>query len=653
MPSTFQSYSRIVSRGFDRSKPRHLVGPESCWDLLNLRQVLGRLEQTPWLSTWQNLIAINGESSTATRFIKLVKNVAGNLKYLVLNETNARFVDPTTPSTQTLIPCVLQVAKPNDATLTGECLLYGVNVTDFSAANDQIDVKTVSASQFQWRRNGGAWSSSLNIGPSVSIGINGLKVSFQGQGATTDYINFPTGSQWSWKRQDTIPTPTVDTTTFNFTFSSDSYQRDTYLGGINRNVMRVRDDFITSVGYSRVFGMHVAVFYNHLFVSQYAPGVYDAVSGIVDSYNSLTTPFTLGWSHLDNPDQMYNTLINEADKKQLPQQLFSELSDIGITGLAPWRTLLYIFLPDAIWSCQYVGLPNVMYLNPLNSNVGSIFRSGVVRTPQGIYFIGRGDVYRITSLEPESMGIKVRRKFFGEICPSTDNNFQRTFGFYNPYTKEVVWTYCLTASAPGIYQQRQMVYNEETDDWYFRNVPCASSGFSDVKCGAPLYNTFGQNLYGYNQTLYADQASGVSSGALQDTFTVSGGVATGAYTQPYFDTPFLDYGQPTTQVFTLPKNPFFIKQSDTMYIDASWGTGTSLQVYRAIKDLVGDGTVSLTKLGQDWTPTLPEARLSLPRDAYRQIAYRFLLNNGTNPVYNGIFNYYEEFAQGPQYQVER
>ena len=106
-----------------------------------MRPVLGRLEQTPWLQAFQALTKLTGETpDTSTHFIKLVKNVAGNLRYLILNETNARFMDPATPTTPTVVPCILQVAKPNNTSLTGECLLYGFILTDFPAAASQVDV---------------------------------------------------------------------------------------------------------------------------------------------------------------------------------------------------------------------------------------------------------------------------------------------------------------------------------------------------------------------------------------------------------------------------------------------------------------------------------------------------------------------------------
>lgn len=599
-----------------------------------MHQNNGRLEQTPWLGSLQALSKLTGEvSDTPTRLIRLVNNAAGTLQYLVINETNARYMNPSNTATQSLIPVVLQTAQPNNATLTGQCLLYGINSTDFAAAGNTIDVTIDTASTFKWRRNGGAWSAGLPIQQNTAIGVNGLNVSFQGEGAVTDYVNFTPGDTWTWTRT-TMPSLTAVPSTANFCLSSDVYGNDVYIGGVGRNILRLRDDFVTSVGYSRTYGMHVAVFFGHLFVSQFA----QAGSGISDPYDAKTTPFTLGWSHLNNPDQFFSTLINEADQKLLPQQQFSDLTNVGITGLAPWRSLLFVFLADSIWNFQYVGLPNVFQASQLNSNIGSIFQAGVVRTPQAIYFIGRNDFYKIEEFEPVPIGRKVRNKFFGEICSIDDSNFQKTFGFYNSTAKEVVWTYWILVS--GNYQVRQIVYNEQTDDWYFRNMPCTASGQSDPRCGATMYNAYTRAVYGYTQTINADQADGSTNNGLKDTFT--GG--SHQYTSPYFETPFLSYG-----------NYFNIKQSDSIYIDASWLSGQHLHVYRAVKPYIGDGSASMSLLGQTWTSTLSDQRLSLPRDAYRSIAYKFEFTaaNSNQAVYGAVFNLFQEFFIGPNQQVEK
>lgn len=637
MGSTFEPITHKITKGVDQSLARHLTSPETCWSSLNMRNMGGRLEQTPWLETFQALTLLGSEPGLSpTHFARLVKDGNGNLQYLILNEYNARFVDPAAPGTQVALPCVQQSHKPNRSDIKGECLLYGINAADFAANLDYIEVEIhTDGSHFRWNRNGGAWSADLVIGPEVIIGTNGLRVSFQGSGSLTDYTGYTVGDYWSWTRIENIPNAANNSITAKFNFSSDSYNQDTYIGGVNRNIMRVHDGFITTVGYTRAYGMHVAVFFNHLFISQFATGRYNAGT-ISDGYNAATTPNTLGWSHLDNPDQLFSTLINEADQKQLTQQSFQELSNIGITGMAPWRNLLYVTLTDSTYTVQYVGLPNVMQISPLNSNIGCYFRAGMVRAATGIYFIGRSDFYLIKDYEPESIGQRVRDQFFTEICAISDSNHQRLYGVYNSYTKEVIWTYWL-APVGGLYQVKQIIYNEIFDTWAYRNMPCAASGYTDPGASCIYYgSSFGRMFHGYKSTLYADQGPGAVAGALMDV----GGV-TPSYTEPYFDTPFIDYG-----------DPFHIKQSSGMFIDAAYLVGAGVQVSQSADNLIGDGQAPMTDVSQVWTPTLAESRLSLPRTAYRRVAYKFTFKAIT-ACYAAVFNIFQEFILTPNKQIEK
>lgn len=635
MPSTHQTLVRVVSRGFNQANQRHLVDPDSAWDLLNLHQNNGRLEQTPWLYEHTALDGTYFGSPTPVRLLRMFYSpLYGGLEYFVINENTPGYIDIFSGN-QYPLPTVLQTAKPANDTITGQCLLYGIKPTNFKVAFNSVDVQIETATTFKYRFDGGSWSAPVTIQPSYQIHASGLSVAFQGQGDVTDYDNYTVGDTWSWA-VSTMPSPTTPASTSNFPFSSDVYNNDLYIGGVRRNILRLRDDMVTSVGYSRVFGMHVAVFFGHLFVSQFA----QATTSIADPYNSASTPFTIGWSHLNNPDQFFSTLINEADSKLLPQQQYSDLSYLGITGLAPWRSLLFVFLADSIWNFQYVGLPNVMQASQLNSNIGSIFTSGVIRTPQAIYFIGRNDFYKIDEFEPTPIGRKVRNKFFSEICAIDDPYFQRTFGFYNSKSKEASWTYWIKQGSG--YQVRQVVYNEQTDDWYFRNMPCAASGLSDPYCATEMYNTYGRALYGYTQKLYGDQADGATSGALADTFTIP---TVGKYTEPMMETPFLNYG-----------NYFNIKQSDSLYIDAGMLTvGGKIRVSQSPQPYIGVGTTNMVALAQEWTSTLSDQRLSLPRQAFRSNAYRFELTTGSTstPVYGGVFNFYQEFFIGPNQQIEK
>jgi len=181
---------------------------------------------------------------------------------------------------------------------------------------------------------------------------------------------------------------------------------------------------------------------------------------------------------------------------------------------------------------------------------------------------------------------------------------------------------------------------EQTDDWYFRNIPNVSSGAtSDTHALCPQYNTFGSNLYGYSGVINQDQPAGTLTGAISD---VSPSLT---FTDPYLETPFLPYGN----------DPFHVKNDDGLYIDAGWALGTQIIVSRATFDYVATAPNPLTfiPLQETWNPGLYNRRLSTPREAFRVLAYRFQFDNGALPVYGAVFNMYQEFVRGPQENVEK
>ena len=638
MASSFQPHTRKFTKGFDQSTQRHLIDEAASWDLLNMRPVQGRLEQTPWL--YEVSVIPTNPSPGAIKLLKTLTDIVGSSTYLVVDTKYARQWIASS-DTWSKFPVTIQTVKPNDSTVRGECLLYGISTSDFAADGDTIEVNIhTDGSHFRWRKNAGAYSSDLVIGPAVVLS-GSLTVSFQGAGAVDDYNNYTVGNTWTWKRQDLLTNVDPSGSTGNLSYSNDSYLTDVYVGGVDRRIMRLRNGVFSQVGYSGVYGMHVALFYDHLFVSQYASGVYDA-AGEKDGFAASTTPWTLGWSHLDNPDQFFATIINEADQKTLSHGNIGT-NNAGITGLAVWRGLLYVFMTDTIHTFQYVGLPRVVQETPLNSNIGSVFKSGVIRTPTGIYFIGRDDFYLIKEFEPEAIGQRVRNKFFSEIV-TTNSLYGNTFGFYNSNTKEVVWTYCVKVNTGfvGDFQQRQVVYSEITDEWYFRNVPCAFSGYSILQSAVPMYGTE-RALYGYAGSLAADIVDGATTGAIKDTNDFTTG-ATPAFTVPFNETGIADIG-----------DPFHVKESSGLLVDAAWDAGASLKVYQSTQNLIAKGTMPMTALAQVWTPTTAEVRLSLPRSAYRQVAYRheFIGTDSENPPYGGVLNLTQEFVRGPQTQVEK
>lgn len=646
MGSPFITVQYNTTRGIDQSRQRHLVNPAFAWKLLNMRARRGRLEQTPLLvEQVSSVAAVNGEATPVNvkhvRRVSWVSNAPGmNPTYMMLSTNTCRLYDITGTGTSIYIPCVAQTAKPNNATLTGECLLYGHNSTDFATDGDTIDVNIhTDGSHFRWRRNGGAWSADLVIAAEVTIGANGLKVSFQGQGATTDYTNFTVGDTWTWTRQAALPASTSGVFQAYDVVQSEAYSGDLYLAQ-QRTIMRLRlkalvataQGFITTVGYTKVYGNHVTVFQNHLFVAQYAAG---AVTSCADSYDPTVTPYTIAWSHLNNPDQFFSTLINEADQFTIPELPYADVQGVGITSMEAWRDLLYVFTPDSISTVQYIGLPNVMTVRTLNTHVGCISYGGVIRTPKGLYFVGRDNFYVIRDYEPVVIGDSIRQLFLADVSANggLTNLVELLNASYNSFTGDVTWSYRGTLADTGKTQQREYVYNEITDDWHIRNVPlytCTSAQITPQEA----------RLYGTSGKIYIDR-SGTGT-PVYDLVVIGSNYS--AYTSPTVETPFM----PT-------EDAFHMKEQSGLYVDAAYSAnGSGVEVSTMESDIIGDASTAYAVCAETWTPSLVNDRLSLPRSAYRQIALKFrFLATGSSYVTNAIFNGFQMFFQGPERKVEK
>lgn len=628
MPSTKQTTTHVMTGGFNQENLSHASDPNTWWDLLNLRPDNGAVVQTPPLIAKQALSALTGESSSPVRYLTLASNQNDQLRYFCLTEANGRYIDPTSLSTQVLVPFVVQSAVPNNVTENGQVLLYGLNTTDFAAANDTIDIEIVSGTSAKYRRNGGSWSADFTIANEVLLNLNGLKAGF------SLITGFTTGNQWTWKRLASVYAGTYP----SYGVQASIYRKDIYLAGYDRNVLRVRDGYLSSVGYKRVYGKYVAVFYNHLVVAQFAQAQYDVVNGQADSYASSTTPWLLAWSDLNNPDNFFPTLVNEADTYSVPANAAFDNTQPGITGMVPYYNQLYIFLSDEMYVMNYVGLPNVMQVECMGTGVGSYFQNGVVSTNKGIYFISRDNVCWFNGSSVKKIGYPVAQKFFGEVCPASDPRNQKLYGTYDADKAEVVWTYWILQNT-GVYQCRQLIYQIDFGRFYFRNMPSVSTtSAADVRAVGKYYQAFQRLIYGGSQQLYVDYKASLETlaNSVNDAVNAAG---TASYTQPYAET-----------VDNYFADLFHVKEQDTIFLDAAYESADGVTVGYSAR-LFSSLARAFTSLGRLWTPTLPEGTLSLPRVAARVFAWRFTFT-GTKPV-GGRLNAWQDFTYGKGQTIEK
>lgn len=667
MPSTKIDVLRVPTGGVDRSQQSFLLAQqtayqialnqtgfkqESFYTLLNFRPYRSQLVQIPPMTALFSLTGFMGFGAPGqVRLMVQILDNTGTLQYFILDEVTARFVLPTNTATQTQINFVLQTAIPADTTINGQVLLYGINTTDFANLNDEIDIVIVDSTHFKWRKNSGAYSGSIVIAPTVALSGTSLTVAFQ---ATSGYTAAET---WSWK----LTTTPYAATYPSFGVTQATYQSDVYIAGYDRNVLRLRNNVLTTVGYQRVYGKYVVEFYNHLMVGHYAEAI-SSGGAAVDGFNSATTPWTVGWSDLNNPDNFFGTLINEADQFQIPSRSNDDTLALGITGVGKFLNIVYFFVSKNIWSCSYVGLPNVMQFDELNLGVGSIFQNGVVSAHDGIYFIAEDNFYQFNGSSVTKIGFPVRDQFFAEVAPVGDSYRQQLYGAYDGEKAEVVWSYWMPQGG-GYYQGRQVIYRTDTQLWYFRNVPSVSSVNTDIRAFCPQVGSFSSLLYGGNGEVLYDAS--VASGAYTPFDLIDGtpflmingsiftlipsvvllndavdGSGNQTLTQPTIVTQDLVYD-----------DVFYQKEAETIFIDAQYTICSGVQVSYSARPYLSQPP-SFTAIPELWAQNLPEGRLGLPRVSGSVFTFMFVFT-GLTGVIGAVFSGWSEFIYGRKQQVEK
>lgn len=548
------------------------------------------------------------------RFIDLVRNSSNALRYLFINDQGMALADPEA-LTWTAIPVILQSEIPNRTTIHGQCLMYGFNLTDFGAVDDEFEVEIDGTNTFQWRKNAGSWTTGVSIGPEVALGANGLKVGF------LDTTGYTTGDSWKWKRYEWSDTVLGMDTNKHVPVTS-VYETDLYVSTRNRNIFRIRDEIVNSVGYKKVFGHQAIVFANHLVILQFAEAAYAA--GVpTDPWatvaNQRSIAFMVAWSDLNNPDEFFATDLNEADEYPVPVTDFSDTRVDGLRAAGLLGDILILYTADSSYTMRYVGLPRVMQIDKTPWNgVGCRYASSLVITPKGHYFVGRNDIYFFDGVtEPQAIGEAVRAKFFDEAqnLSNLGENEREDwlYGYYDVGKEEVVWTYHYIL-ATGTYQCRQVVYQERDKQWYFRNVP-------HVRCQGRLYGHRTRCVYGAFNRLLRDIDATVSAqvdATVQDSVTSLGALS---YTQPYVTSHITKYGLSRT-----------MKEGDGQYIDANLGTATHIEYAYKARDFVHQiESMSFIVSAFTWVVALVERVLTLPGITAKVWQHR-LTFKGTKPI---------------------
>lgn len=646
MATTKQDFVRSVDGGINTDVSSGKTQQGQLLRSVNFRPKKGYIEQTAPIVPY-------GDDFTSVytdpfMFIRVVRE-GSSYKYVTVSSAGFSAFD-TDFSTNTDYICVRQVLRPNVENEFAECLLYTIDPADFSSVNDNFEVEITSSTQYRWRKNGGSWSGNITIvaGPNT-IGT-GSQIYFM----TTS--GFTPGYLWKWERSFGL---NVDERV-----TADGYKDYVFFANVDRGVFVLQDGTVRSVGYSKVFGKYCAFYQNHLIIGQYAKA--DA-SG-ADTFDAATTPWRLAWSDLDDPDQFFDTTgtplsLNEADAITLPAGHFPDSPIVGITGLVEFGNFCFIFLHNSIYAMSYVGLPLVMRIEPIVQGFGNIFSHTVVRSRRGIYFISSDNFYFFDgSSQPRAIGDNVKTTFFNELLPVDDAKYDWIYGKLDEDRNEVVWTYWTRVYNDGVswfYQTKQVIFQEETGKWFFRNLPNqdTDSSVEQIRDWCKKFQSFEQLVYSGTGQFYKDFEASVDAreDIIPDTFSESANseylvddelvVGLGeeliipsiaGTANPLFETQDFFYD-----------NPALVKELDSLFLDA-WlqnFPNTQIRLFCAVRDTISEPlTPDLWRDCGVWNNSTEEKRFSLPREAGRVVRYRFQLEDTTNtPVHGIVVQHFQEF----------
>ena len=601
MPTTKEKLFVAAHRGFDRTLAPHLTEPRNYYDLENLQPWEGVLRQYP-------LLVKKFELTIPKNTIRLIRpiKIDGELKYLVVGSLNKTLVDLDF-SAEVEIPSIVQISTTPQEADFDFCLLFNIDrlaVTNFFSEPEDFLEVIFTGTELDIRRKQGSYAI-VPIDYELRIPGTNTKLAF------LDYENIPPGTKWCWKRQQVPDVADYETAQLHTAI----YQDDLYFSHTDDRVMRYRDGYVSSVGYAPIYGRHLEVFYNHLFVGK-LPG----------------QPYRIEWSDLNNPDQFHPQFMNEADGFTLSNENFADSTVRGCTGLGVLGNKLFIFTSNLIYGCEYVGLPTVMQIQPVAQNIGCAFDGGLVKGKRGLYFLSRDQFYYTDGTSFEEIGFPVREKFFGELIRADDEAHNRLFGYYNSFYGEVCWAHYYQRN--GVRQQRLVVYNEKTNSWTWRTLPSVWSKETSevIHCQTAVFDESFTNLYGNEHFILKEH----QTEEFQGLHSVLEHIIIGSTVDIVEDMTFII---PKGETFHIPavtnKHKLYLetvdytsddiyktKSTDTFVLNANWTFADSVKVYVSRRDYT-TAPVEWQFVGS-WKPTAKFFRLSKPsNDPFRVLRFKF------------------------------
>lgn len=169
----------------------------------------------------------------------------------------------------------------------------------------------------------------------------------------------------------------------------------------------------------------------------------------IADYGTTRDPLGIAWSKENDPTDWSDSTAGAA-------QLF-ETNDY-ITGLGKSGANLIIYRQDSIMIGNRTGKSTAPVIFPRHRRgVGCVAPYSIIEVGGTNVFLGRDDFYIMRGDYPESIGQRVREKFFDIVG---EEEIKKTWGFLNMITNEVMWIANTSEGKLGF------IYNYQNKQWY-------------------------------------------------------------------------------------------------------------------------------------------------------------------------------------------
>jgi hypothetical protein len=374
MPS--ESLPIVPTKGIVRTPAVLWKDKGSFFNLTNARLVPGggAIKQTDMFitsATWTAGTYYDGGSKTESS--SLSSSLIVNLNGTVFS------FGQVARSGSTQLQVIRQTSVPAGETVNTGCLLV---VNDYAALaitlgnTFEVRIQT-DATHFGWRKNGGAWSADIPITTTgVSVDSGNATVYF----LASSGFDFTTPATWVWTRTDYLSETTGVTLAYNWDYTVSGSR--IYFVDAKGRVLVYDNGGVRSVGYRPVYGTHLTIFDDHLYVGSY------------NTSGSTTRTDVVANSDKTDLDNFIPTDVNEADTYTLrPNELLDNTQiSAGVYGLSVINGLLYCYTSTRIWYTPALGLPNVNNWKEYRSVALWTRFYRPISTPAGDYFVTLGGI---------------------------------------------------------------------------------------------------------------------------------------------------------------------------------------------------------------------------------------------------------------------